>query len=332
MIRHIIWSCFLFILAGCSTPMYTTKQHRDKCGLMGVAYYKTMEVKGVLTIDPPASKDPAAKEAKGAPPAGAASTGTIQKMSLSFIYRPTNKAYLYLNDSPAFANTVNFKVTDMGTPSSSDTQSTQAVTTILNDLGTTLGRGIAIFKAMESYETGAHGEDCQNFAQGIYEFSLNTGPTVRKTDGKYISLKLNIEGDINKAESEEECAKDSVDFNGFCAYDPSPIKVSILCDSHLMVAPQIINSYSKARVVNPHRTFLSNRHETYTITNGVVTEEKFDAQSAVKGVFDLVLSPIKGVLSTLPTSTTTQTTTLVTGGDKADQTTRTSTTTTGPPK
>ena len=170
-------------------------------------------------------------------------------------------------------------------------------------------------------------------ASGTYEFEL---PTKNKIDAQttdkdklfHLDIKINdVSVDsIQNTPERRKCefnAKDKDEFgnrfDGFCVYEPSPVKISIYCGNALIAGPKVVNLYETAYIVNPKRNFLTNPHATYTMTNGILTGVKYEAQSPIKGAFDVVLSPIKAVLSALPTSQTS--TQVQTGGGKPKQTT-----------
>ncbi len=333
---------FILALSGCGTsPIYSTSNSRlDNKQPLGVPYYKSAVTKGILTLDHP----------KDSP----------LKASLDIIVRPQNKAYLYLQESPLFADVTDFKTTEFGLPSSSDSQSSQQVTTVLNDWGVVAGKlaeEIAYSFPIESKKpTMPKPDDCTILTAGSYEFYLSNSSFPAKTLNQSneigtVSLSVTIEGGGNTNEtSDPQCSNVNSEtnpqvqldkaaqnniatpFDGFCAFEPTPIKVSVRCNGNLVLPPKIVNSYSVSRVYNPQRNFLTNRHETYGFTNGVVTEIKLDSQSEIKGASDIVLALPKGILSVLPTPSTQTQTQVQTGGGKPDQTTKTTLITLSPPK
>jgi hypothetical protein len=335
----------LFLLNGCSEAIYYTKDTFDPKGLLGIAYYKHIEVKGVLSIDQTPAEIKSTTDGSGTA-GGTKTTGGSIKTTIQTIYLPKNKAYLYTKQPLSYTLTTDFKVTETGTPSSSDTQSTQQLTSILGDLGQIAGKVVGAAMRLLEAVTTEKGGMCSKLQPGIYEFNLTDAQItdVRTKDGSdkdtTMALDVKVEnGDCKEENSDKECIYPTEKpFDGFCVYDPSPIRITIECrdgsmEKPMIIAgPMIVNSYKTVRKRNPQRNFLTNRHETYTITNGILTEVKYDAQSPIKGAVDVVLSPLKSLFSTLPSSQTQTTTQIQTGGGKPEQITNTYQTTIVPPK
>lgn len=328
MVRHSVkyyfgLSFIAFLINGCSnSPIYLTKTVRDGNMPLGLAYYKSAEAKGVLTIDRVKETDPI-------------------KTNLDLIVRPKNKAYLHLQESWFFADATDYKLSEFGLLNTSDSQSTQQVTSVLTDLGTVAGKAAGdaiLYDRVLTFEEKPPVEHkpnpCTRLTSGVYEFELIDGSPlqVKTLDNELVDLAVKIDNGGSAPESSDPACVNNDQIDGFCAFEPTPIKVSISCGSSLVVAPKIVNSYTASRVIKPQRNFLTNRHEIHSFTNGVHTEAKMDSQSELKGVFDVILALPKGILSVLPTPTNQTTTQLQTGGGKPAQTTTTTQITIVPPK
>ena len=323
-IKYYIGLSFItLIITGCSnSPIYLTKTGRDQNMPLGLAYYKSAEAKGIITFDQAKAGDPI-------------------KTNLDIIVRPKNKAYLYLQESPFFADSTDYKLSEFGLLNSSDSQSTQQFTTILTDVGTVAGKAAEdailfdLVVPLEEKDSVKHEPDpCTRIASGVYEFDLidDLPLPVKTLDKAQIALTVNIDNGGNAPETSDASCINSDEIKGFCAFEPTPVKLSISCGRTLVVAPKIVNSYAVSREIKPQRNFLTNRHEIHSFTNGIHTEMKMDSQSELKGVFDVILALPKGILSVLPTPTNQTTTQLQTGGGKPDQTTKTTQITIAPPK
>ncbi len=301
-------------LAGCSEALYETKtQFSDYPDLRYVTAYAT-KAKTVATVSIVPGKE-------GNPP-------TPPTAAVKILQRPIETGYLYLRPNPLYTTTADFAVSELGIPTKSDTMSSQQLTASLSELAQTAAAISARFVAQETPPASlpeACGQEIKANAPFYKKIDLpienDAGALINTSD----SVKIYLAVDFPKR---EDGITSFGDVKGFVTYEPSPAIVSINCTASrwpgrvlVLNEPQLVNILMTRRIVSPKRDFLTSPQDTYTLTNGVITEHRYVDQSAFKNVVDLITQPIRSALPSVSTQVTV-------GGGKPDQTQ----TTYSPPK
>jgi hypothetical protein len=290
----------------------------------------------------------ASKARKATPKAPSTAASNAQsatiKATVATLNIPKNKAYLYLNESGWYGNTVDMKSSGFGQLKSADGKSNQEVTSLLTDLGRMAGQAVqeagALAKTgamlMENKEAPKEIPECDisKLKSGFYSVNLvgNEKTIIAKNiDNSPSTIRIDVEGDLS-APSDAQCMNTAQEIDGICVSEPNPVVVKLKCDGQLVTSPLLVNTYI-SHVKNPERNFFTNRHETYKFNDsGLLVEQKYEDQSYAKGIFDLILAIPKGVLGVLPMPQTQSTTQVITIPGQPTQTTETVETTLTPQK
>jgi hypothetical protein len=105
----------------------------------------------------------------------------------------------------------------------------------------------------------------------------------------------------------------------------APVTGATSVTSTFLMSPQsVVNLYTESHLLDPQRDFLTNPHDTFTFTAGLITGHKFTGQSAAKTVVDTITAPIRALM---PSVTVTQSVAVSPTGK-----TTTTSTQTAPPK
>ena len=319
----------LCICSGCS--VYTTKPSYINDDFQK-SYYSKIESSIVVSTTPCSTKD-----GKRCDPHDSATTSP--SITISVVNRPTNKRYFYLNSNPFFSDISSISTSSLGALSNTSTQSQQQITSILSDLGTVAGRAATagmsgMFMTLQDKDTENKFLDSCSYdsvAQSKTEINpaiFNNKKEVDDNENEKLQANTNIKGLKLKIQSasgdsstpeDTMCDSNSEDgFDGFCAYDPSPVKISIECNGILLTDPIVVNVYKNRHIENPQRNVFTNPQDDITIQDGIVVGHKHTDQSVIKGIFDIPLSLLK---SALPSTQTQNTTSVQTGGGKPPQVT-----------
>jgi hypothetical protein len=276
---------------------------------------------------------------------------------------PKSRAYLYLSRNAFFSDSVNISVDSNGMLSSSDSSSTQQITSILTELAQTAGQiasgGLgplfkidAIQKATTDPRKKCFSAIADLLRSGPYyvnypfrtswprpngfdpdvtlDFRLRSLATSTGQEGFDHAVQVNVSGGRPKVIGWR---------NGLVAFYPVPAKATIACvvktpgkgktDTIFLSAPSIINLYTTSQFVDPQRDFLTGPQDTFTFNAGFIVGHKYSDQSSAKTVVDTITAPLRALV---PSVSSQQTIQVQTGGGKPDQTTSTTQTTTGAPK
>lgn len=91
--------------------------------------------------------------------------------------------------------------------------------------------------------------------------------------------------------------------NGIFAFESVPITVQLMCqvNSKVDLVPigpvKKLNVYADPMVLTPTRDFLTEPHDTYTFSEGIITGHKYSDKSSTKTLFDSVTAPVRALLS-----------------------------------
>lgn len=95
-------------------------------------------------------------------------------------------------------------------------------------------------------------------------------------------------------------------------------------------APTVVNLYTESHRLDPQRDFLTNPHDTFTFTAGLITGHKFTGQSAAKTIVDTITMPIRSIMPSVTVTQSVQVQRNASG--QITQTTNSTQTATGAPK
>ncbi|MBO0716895.1 MAG: hypothetical protein J2P55_06120 [Rhizobiales bacterium] len=291
------------------------------------------------------------------PPAAAAPSFGV---TFGVTTTPKNRAYLYWLRNAFFSDSVNVGLDSNGMLSSSDSSSTQQITSILTELAQTVGQ-FAFAGGRLAFELKSKPVDPRSKCFTAIANLLKSGPYfVNYRYGTAWPRPADFDPDVKLdfrlqplAQPTGQQSFDRVvevsDFNGrtkvigwrngLLAFYPVPAKATLACivttpgsskaDTVFLSAPSIINLYTASQFVDPQRDFLTGPQDTFTFNAGFIVGHKYGDQSSAKTIVDTVTAPIRALI---PSVSIQQNTQVQTGGGKPDQTTTSTQTTTGPPK
>lgn len=268
--------------------------------------------------------------------------------NINFTVTPVGKTrgYLYLRRNSFYSDTVNVAVGSDGLLSSSDSQSVQQITAILNELAQTASPFLAAEVARTSYS----GDDRQTCYETIADlvksvpyynaYPLQPGKRVWSaymSDDKNVSINLQFDP-LVRPTRQEGIGKSH---DGLVTFFPVPATATIYCsvtkpgDKGLSAkpvvlgAPTVVSLYTERHVLNPQRDFFTNPQDTFTFNAGIITGHKYTSQSPAKTVVDTITGPIRSIM---PSVTVTQSTQVQSSGGKVTGTTNSTSTQTAPSK
>jgi hypothetical protein len=268
--------------------------------------------------------------------------------NINFTATPVGKTrgYLYLRRNSFYSDTVNVTVGSDGLLSSSDSQSVQQITAILNELAQTAGP-ILTAEFAEASHSGDDQRTCYDTIVDLVKsvpyynaYRLQPGNrfwSAYTSDDKTVSL--NIQFDPLIGPTRQERIGKSVD--GLVAFFPMPATATIYCSvikpggkglsakPVVLSAPTVVSLYTERHVLNPQRDFFTNPDDTFTFNAGIITGHKYTSQSPAKTIVDTITGPIRSIM---PSVSVTQSTQVQSSGGKVTGTTNTSSTQTSPSK
>ncbi|HXZ02969.1 MAG TPA: hypothetical protein VEI03_23475 [Stellaceae bacterium] len=371
--RAVLMMMPVLALAGCAgSPLYhTSKTYAPSAGesVYLMPYYTKVETELTVAITevqksntdqsaggsvkPP--KTPPPKTPTDAQPESAKPTLSQFSITLGTVNIPSDKRYLYFNNSGWYNSAVEFDTSLNGLPSKSDTSSTQQLTSLLTELaqtaGQALGGGLKFLKepipsTPPALSLADLRKACAQMLKAIAPSyaviasfdragAMDIAPPQAVTVGSNpvdITLAVVLDGD-GALPAKELSPIGEGDIDGFVAYEPTPLLAHPVCkgggNSIDLGLPQILSVYKVRHVEKPLRNFWTSPQDTYSITDGIIVGHKYTDQSAAKTLVDLITAPARAAIPS--TSVTTQTQ-LQTGGGKPDQTTNTTITQVSPPK
>jgi hypothetical protein len=157
-----------------------------------------------------------------------------------------------------------------------------------------------------------------------------------------VSIRFALKTRFNSYSQAAKPDKEALSFGGFVAFFPVPATAKSECvvtrtidqllpttaatitSQFFLSPPTVVNLYTESHFLNPQRDFLTNPHDTFTFTAGLITGHKFTGQSAAKTLVDTITAPIR---SLMPSVSVTQSVAVSPTGK-----TTTTSTQTGPPK
>lgn len=288
----------------------------------------------------------------------AASAPAAPSLSITFgvTTTPTARAYLYWLRNAFFSDSVNIGLDGNGMLSLSDSSSTQQITSILTELGQTIGQAAFGLGGRFGLEVAAvapptNRQRCFSAITNLLKagpYYVNYGyksawppPDPHDFDpGVSLEFKLEPLASPTGAQGYDHAAE-MVDVkgrhriirwrNGLVAFYPVPAKATLACiinnnkhDPVYLSAPSIINLYTARQFVDPQRDFLTGPQDTFTFNAGFIVGHKYGNQSSAKTIVDTITAPIRAMI---PSVSVTQSTTMQSTGASSNTT---STTTSAP--